>query len=196
MSAEEGKRLPFNALMVKAMHDRDRLEAAERAPVDKAAGAAGAVAARGMGGAEDGGMLPGVEKGVGSGRGAGAGGGAMVVLETPAARKCIKNDPAIGVNYMPDNVYGGGADALAPSDRETVRRAAHYSRFAAASYGVVADHLRAIVAKEADLPPADLFMNRFEKKPNCCGGGAGGGGEGDKRAGCCRRKQRPEHQYV
>lgn len=89
MSPEERKRLPLNALMLKAMHDRERLVAA---------------------------------------------------AET----------------------NGGSRADLAPADREIVRKASRFARFAAASYGVLGNlgHMTAIVAKEPGMPPPDLTMNR------------------------------------
>lgn len=222
MSPEEGKRLPFNALMVKAMHDLDRLAAVEAEAAAAAAAAAPAasvvvgeaVAAEGEGARAGVGRDPRAGRVSGAGRGVGAagrrngierggcvgaggeavaageagvaGGGVAAAtvlaptISAAAARKGLEND-STGVN----TVAGGGSDLLAASDREAVRRAAHFSRFAAASYGVVADHLRAVVAKKADLPPAGLLMNRCEKRPDCSYSFlflTGGGGEVGEQA--------------
>lgn len=101
MSPEERKRLPLNALMLKAMHDRERL----------------------------------------SGPG-------------PSSASTAK---ASGESDY--ELSGGG---LSPSERQTLLRAAHFSRFAAASYGVLGNfgHLTEIVAKEAGMPPPNLVVMR------------------------------------
>lgn len=102
ISADEGKRLPLNFLMVKAMHDRQLLAQRSR-----------------------------------------------------TAKTSARNRPR--------------AD-LSPRDQRTLRRSAHYARFAAASYDGVVDTVKEILAEGDTLPPPDLFAKRWEEGKNPASG--------------------------
>lgn len=98
LSVDEQKHLPGNLLMLKAMHDRER-------------------------------------------------------LATPAAAAGATTSEAS------ESCDDGTLDA---ADREVVAKAAQFSSFAAAAYGVVMDFatLKEIVAKEASIPPHELLFNK------------------------------------
>ncbi|CAM9689261.1 unnamed protein product [Ectocarpus fasciculatus] len=100
ISADEGKRLPLNFLMVKAMHDRQLLAQRSR-----------------------------------------------------TAKASARNRPR--------------AD-LSPRDRRTLRKSAHYARFAAASYDGVVDTVKEILAEGDTLPPPDLFAKSNDDLRKWC----------------------------
>ncbi|CAM9900340.1 unnamed protein product [Ectocarpus sp. 6 AP-2014] len=100
ISAEEGKRLPLNFLMVKAMHDRQLLARRSR-----------------------------------------------------TAKTSARNRPRVD---------------LSPRDRRTLRKSAHYARFAAASYDGVVDTVKEILAEGDTLPPPDLFAKSNDDLRKWC----------------------------
>ena len=53
------------------------------------------------------------------------------------------------------------SDRLDRKDRAIIARAAHFSKFATAAYGIIGNlpRLQAIVTKEASIPPPDRMMN-------------------------------------
>lgn len=63
-------------------------------------------------------------------------------------------------------VVGGDTsddDTLDASDREAMAKAAHFSSFAAAAYGVMGNFakLKELVAKEESMPPAELLYDMW-----------------------------------
>lgn len=53
------------------------------------------------------------------------------------------------------------SDRLDHKDRVIIARAAHFSKFATAAYGIMGNlpRLQAIVTKETSIPPPDRMMN-------------------------------------